>query len=176
MRGRVAGYDQRMALFRVVRDVPLPVEESWRRLTAWERHADAVPWTRVTVTTPPPTRVGTVFVARSGPAQSRLGRRGRGAAVLRGAGLGRIVVPDPMEVTVWRPPVDGAAGDCRLVKRGRTVLGWAEIEVRPRAAGSVVVWREELRLRGVPRFADPVLAAVARLVFGRAVDRLLRES
>ncbi|WP_255953654.1 SRPBCC family protein [Streptomyces odontomachi] len=156
-----------MVTFEIARDVPHPVAETWRRLTTWERHADAVPWTRVIVTTPPPTGVGTVFVARSGPAGPR---------------LGRLRVDDPMEVTRWRPPRDGTDGRpctaamCRLDKRGRTVLGWAEIDVRPQAAGSRVVWREELRVRGMPRFLDPALGAVARRVFGRAVDRLLAEA
>lgn len=155
-----------MVTFEIVRDTPHPVAETWRRLTTWERHSDAVPWTRVVVTTPPPTGVGTVFVARSGPAGRRLGRLG---------------VDDPMEVTRWRPPEDGTAvaataiATCRLDKRGRTVLGWAEIEVRPHATGSRVVWREELGVRGVPRFLAPVLGALARRVFGRTVDRLLEK-
>src|SRR3712207_7122146 len=61
--------------------------EAWRRLTAWPRHGEAVPLTRVTVTTPPPTGEGTMVVARTG--------------------LGTLSFDDPMEVTVWRPPGDG---------------------------------------------------------------------
>ncbi|MGW1064895.1 SRPBCC family protein [Streptomyces aureus] len=128
--------------------------ESWRRLTDWPRHADVVPLTRVAVRTPPPTREGTVFVARSG--------------------LGPLAFDDPMEVVAWHPPGDAAPGTCRLVKRGTFVTGWAEFEVHPAGrGGSRVVWREDLSVRALPGFADPVLLGSARWMFGRAVDGLL---
>ncbi|MGW7269852.1 SRPBCC family protein [Streptomyces sp. NPDC054864] len=143
-----------MALFRIDRDSSLPAAEVWRRLTTWERHADVVPLTRITVRTPPPSGEGTVFVARSG--------------------LGPVGFDDVMEVVTWRPAAEGG-GMCRLEKRGSFVTGWAEIEVsaRPETAGSAVVWREELRVRWLPRAFDGVLRAAARRMFGRAVDGLL---
>ncbi|MGQ4388362.1 SRPBCC family protein [Streptomyces sp. SAS_270] len=144
-----------MALFLLERTSPLPPAESWRRLTAWPRHADVVPLTRVSVVTPPPTRVGTVFVARSG--------------------VGPVAFDDPMEVVVWQPPEDGAPGRCRLAKRGTFVTGWAEIEVHPSdGGGSRVVWREELLVRRLPGFLDRPLAWTARRMFGRAAEGLLR--
>ncbi|MGW7384943.1 SRPBCC family protein [Streptomyces sp. NPDC054794] len=144
-----------MAIFLLERTAPLPIDEAWRRLTEWPRHAGTVPLTRVVVTTEPPTRQGTRFVARTG--------------------LGPLSLSDPMEVTVWRPPHDGEPGLCRLVKRGRTVLGWAELEVRPGPGGRTrVLWREELRFRPLPAFCDPLLERTARVVFGRAVNKLLR--
>ena len=137
--------------------MPLPLEEAWRRLTQWPRHGDVVPLTRVTVVTPAPTREGTRFVARSG--------------------VGPLAFDDPMEVTVWRPPSDGEPGLCRLEKRGRVILGWAEIEVRPGPGGrSRVVWREELRIRFLPTALDPLLRRAARTVFGQAANRLLRRA
>lgn len=108
-----------MVNFRLERTAPLPLEEAWRRLTEWPRHADVVPLTRVTVVTPPPTAKGTVFVARSG--------------------LGPLAFDDRMEVTVWRPPTDDEPGLVRLEKRGRVVTGWAEIEVRP-GPGAAAAW------------------------------------
>ncbi|MFF4396467.1 SRPBCC family protein [Streptomyces sp. NPDC001480] len=144
-----------MVNFLLERTAPLPIDEAWRRLTDWSRHADAVPLTRITVVTDPPTRQGTVVVARSG--------------------IGPLAFDDRMEVTVWRPPRDGEPGLCRLVKRGRVVLGWAELEVRPGPGGRTrVVWREELRVRRLPSAFDRPLAATARTVFGRAVNTLLR--
>ncbi|MET8569972.1 SRPBCC family protein [Streptomyces sp. NPDC004783] len=144
-----------MAVFSLQRTAPLSPEEAWRRLTAWHRHGDAVPLTRVTVSTPPPTGVGTVVVARTG--------------------LGPLAFADPMEVTVWQPPRDGAPGRCRLDKRGRLVRGWAEIEVGTGPGGRArVVWREELGVRALPRLCDPLLRRSGRFVFGRAVNRLLR--
>ncbi|MYW42314.1 SRPBCC family protein [Streptomyces sp. SID161] len=144
-----------MSFITFERTAPLPPEEAWRRLTEWPRHADAVPLTRITVLTPAPTREGTRFVARSG--------------------VGPLSFDDVMEVTVWQPPAGGEAGLCRLEKRGRMVLGWAEIEVRPGPGGrSRVVWREELRVRFLPRAFDGLLAHMGRVMFGRAANELLR--
>ncbi|MEU0251848.1 SRPBCC family protein [Streptomyces sp. NPDC006184] len=146
-----------MPFFSFERTVPLPLEETWRRLTELPRHADAVPLTRIRVLTPAPTREGTRFVARSG--------------------VGPLTFDDVMEVTVWHPPADDEGGLCRLEKRGRVILGWAEIEVRPGPGGrSRVVWREELWVRFLPRAFDGVLGQVSRRMFGRAANRLLRQA
>ncbi|WP_221351085.1 SRPBCC family protein [Streptomyces beigongshangae] len=143
-----------MVLFLVRRNTPLSADEAWRRLTVWERHAEVVPLTRVRVVTLPPRGAGTVFVARTG--------------------VGPVAFDDRMEVVVWRPPHHGAPGLCRLVKRGRPVVGWAEIEVRPEPGGGAqVVWREELGVRGLPRVFDPLLERAGRWMFGRAVKGLL---
>jgi hypothetical protein len=158
MRGgarRSAAYDLPVVTFLLERTAPLPVDETWRRLTQWPRHGEVVPLTRVTVVTPPPTGEGTVFVARSG--------------------IGPFAFDDPMEVTVWRPPADDRPGFVRLEKRGRVVRGWAEIEVRPGPGGRTrVVWREELGVRLLPGAFDRPLAGASRYVFGRAANRLLR--
>ncbi|MGV9248220.1 SRPBCC family protein [Streptomyces sp. NPDC003710] len=139
-----------MVLFRLERVVPLPVEQAWTRLTDWPRHGDVVPLTRVTVQTPAPTDVGTVFVARTG--------------------MGPLTFDDPMEVVGWRPPTW-----CRLAKRGGLVTGWAEVEVHPHGDRHArVVWREELAVRRLPGLFDPPLGWLARRMFGRAVDGLLR--
>lgn len=146
-----------MPFFSFERTVPLPLDEAWRRLTQWPRHADVVPLTRITVITSEPTREGTRFVARSG--------------------LGPLAFDDLMEVTLWHPPADGEPGLCRLEKRGRIILGWAEIEVRPGPGGrSRVVWRQELRIRFLPRLFDGLVARASRTVFGRAANRLLRRA
>ncbi|MEU6851646.1 SRPBCC family protein [Actinacidiphila alni] len=146
-----------MPPFVVERHCPLPVAEAWRRMTDWERHTATVPLTRIEVRTPPPDGVGTVFVARTG--------------------LGRAGFDDPMRIVRWEPPDgDGGTGRCRLEKTGRIVTGWAEIEVRPDGTGSLVRWREELRVAKLPRALDAVTARTGRLVFGRAVDTLLRGS
>lgn len=146
-----------MAGFQFQRTVPLPADEAWRRLTAWSRHGEVVPLTRITVATPPPTGAGTRIVARTG--------------------LGPLSFDDPMDVTVWQPPADDSPGLCRLEKRGRVVLGWAEIEVRPGPGGRArVIWREDIEVRFLPSFAGTVLARAGRRVFGRAVNRLLRRA
>lgn len=147
------GYDRGVALFRIERRSRLSAEEAWRRLTDWERHGCHAPLTRVTVATAPPTRVGTVFVARTG--------------------IGSVGFDDPMEVVRWDPPVPGLPGRCRLEKRGSAVTGWAEIEVRPAPRGSRVVWREDLKVRRLPPVFDNPTIWCGRLLFGRTVDGLL---
>lgn len=153
----MTAYDHPVVLFLLERVTPLPVDHAWHRLTHWERHADVVPLTAVRVLTPPPTREGTVFVARSG--------------------LGALAFDDPMEVVTWQPPTGPTATAlCRLAKRGRFVTGWAEIEVRPHGdGGSRVLWREELSVRLLPGVLDLPLKSAARWMFGRAVDALLRQ-
>ncbi|MEU9227018.1 SRPBCC family protein [Streptomyces massasporeus] len=145
-----------MANFLLERTVPLPLDEAWRRITRWPEHGEAVPLTVVRVVPPGPTREGSRVVARSG--------------------AGPLAFDDPMEVTVWQPPQAGAAGMCRLEKRGRVVLGWAELEVRPGPGGRTrVIWREEIRIRFLPSLFDGVVRRSSRYVFGRALNRLLRQ-
>ncbi|MCX5086045.1 SRPBCC family protein [Streptomyces sp. NPDC001939] len=143
-----------MAFFRITRESPLSAAEAWRRMTDWERHGDVVPLTRVRLATPPPTGEGTVFVPRTG--------------------VGRLTFDDPMEVVDWAPPYGDSAGRCRLEKRGTFVTGWAEIEVAPYGAGSLVAWREEIRVGPLPRWCDPLLARAGRMMFGHAVKKLLQ--
>ncbi|MFD3726279.1 SRPBCC family protein [Streptomyces sp. NPDC058671] len=145
-----------MSRFRVERTVPLAPAEVWRRLTDWPAHGRLVPLTRTRVLTPGPNRAGTRFTARTG--------------------IGRLAFDDPMEVVRWEPPAAGRPGACRLEKSGRVVRGWALVEVTELPGGSRVVWTEELSVRGVPRFFDPVLARAGRVLFGRAVDGLLRRA
>lgn len=142
-----------MAVFRIERFTPLPAAESWRRVTDWERHAAYVPLTSVTVPTGSPSRIGTVFVARTG--------------------VGPLAFDDPMEVVRWTPPSAGRAGACRLEKRGSVVLGRASIDVLPTNSGSHVVWVEELRVRLLPSWGDPLLASCGRRMFGGVLDSLL---
>ncbi|WP_406134775.1 SRPBCC family protein [Streptomyces sp. NBC_01089] len=144
-----------MAEFRVERHSALPPEEAWRRLTRWELHAALVPLTRISVVTPGPNRVGTVFVAHTG--------------------VGPAGFDDPMEVVRWDPPLPGRPGFCDLEKRGRVVLGRAGIEVRPEGRGCRVVWHEELRVARLPGVFDGLTAWSGRLLFGRAVAGLLRD-
>jgi hypothetical protein len=146
-----------VATFLLARTVRLTPEECFDRVTDWPRHGDRVPFTRVSATRGPGRAVGDVILARTA--------------------VGPVGFDDPMETAAFEPPATGQAGLCRLEKRGRLVRGWAEFRVRPAAdngTGSTqVLWVEEIRVRGVPAVLDPLVAGVARLLFGRVLDALL---
>lgn len=55
------------------------------------------------------------------------------------------------------------------------VRGQASIDVCPTGSGSHVIWVEELRVRLLPRWADPLLAAAGRRVFSRELGVLLED-
>ncbi|MFI9366585.1 SRPBCC family protein [Kitasatospora sp. NPDC053057] len=137
-----------MARFVLTRRSTLPPADCWARLTAWPRHGDRVPFTRVSVARGTGHRPGDVILARTA--------------------LGPLRFDDPMELVELAEPAH-----CRLAKRGRVVRGDAELRVRAVGAGSEVVWAEELRITGLPRLFDPAVALAGRLVFGRVLDHLL---
>ncbi|MDX6277355.1 MAG: hypothetical protein QOJ72_1483, partial [Nocardioidaceae bacterium] len=85
-------------------------------------------------------------------------------------GLGRFGFHDPMDVVESREP-----SYCRLEKRGRVVKGWAELSVEPLGNGSRVTWREEIRVRGVPRAFDGLTRAASTRLFSRVIDGLLSQ-
>ena len=144
-----------MALFVVSHDSARSPADAWARVTDWPRHAQYVPLTSITVPTDPPAGVGTTFVAFTG--------------------LGRVGFDDPMTVTEWRPPTDGAAGHCRLEKQGRVMLGWAEITVEATGTGSRTTWREDITVHHLPRLADRPTAASSRALFGRVLRKLIED-
>ncbi len=141
-----------MAGFEVVRETSLSAQEAWGRVTDWKRHGEHAPLTTVTV-----------HGAPGSPDESFVAR----------TGIGPIGFDDPMAVTYRRAPSATEPGVVRLVKQGRTVLGWAVVTVSPTASGSEVRWHEEARLRftrgPIVFIANKVLA----VAFGRLLDALL---
>jgi len=146
-----------MALVRIDRPLPAPVDRVWRLVTDWPAHGRWIPFTRVTVDPDSPVAegVGTRFTGRSA--------------------VGPVGFDDPMTVTEWSPPAGTGGGRCRVVKRGRWLAGWAEIEVRPAPGGCRLVWVEEVRPRWTPALADPVVALLGRQLFGYTVSRIRTE-
>lgn len=142
-----------MARFVLIRRTPLPPAECWERLTAWPRHGERVPFTRVSVARGTGREAGDVVLARTA--------------------LGPLRFDDPMEIVELVATGPGRDGRCLLVKRGRPVHGWAELRVRAVGGGSAAVWTEQLTVTGLPGPLDPVLARAGRLVFGRVLDHLL---
>ena len=83
-------------------------------------------------------------------------------------GLGPLAFDDPMEIVSWDPP-----SFCRLEKRGRVVTGWAELGVIDLDGRTQVVWREDIHVTGLPRWADGLTKASSAKLFGRVIDGLL---
>jgi hypothetical protein len=75
-----------------------------------------------------------------------------------------------MEVVAWDPP-----RFCRIEKRGRVMLGWAELSVTAAGTGSIVTWREEAVPARQPRFARPLADAAGRRLFTRVLRGLLSD-
>jgi hypothetical protein len=144
-----------MASFVARHDAPLSPVVAWERLTDWPRHARYVPFTSITVPTPAPNGVGTVFIAHTN--------------------LGGIGFDDPMEVVEWVEPDATRPGRCRLEKRGSVMLGWAELVVGPGPRGTTAIWTEDITVARLPRFLEPITAVSSRLLFARVLRRLLDE-
>lgn len=83
-------------------------------------------------------------------------------------GVGRLGFDDPMDIVEWDEP-----RYCKLVKTGRRVTGWAELEVTAQGSGSRVLWREDIAVRGVPRFADALVRRSSEALFARVLDGVL---
>ncbi|MDQ3485505.1 MAG: SRPBCC family protein [Actinomycetota bacterium] len=143
------------ARIEVVRRTTLSAGQAWERLTAWERHGEFLPLTKVHVDADRRGEVGACFVARTS--------------------LGRLGFDDPMEVTSWRPPGAATPGLVRIVKRGRVVVGWAVLTVTPVGPGALVEWTEHARFRAAGPFLDGPTRVVGRRVFGRLVEGLLAD-
>lgn len=145
-----------MALVRATRRVEAPTQQVWDLVTDWPAHGRWIPFTVVTVDpSGPPAGLGNRFVGRTA--------------------VGPVGFDDPMTVTGWNPPAGLGPGRCRTEHKGRWVLGWAEIEVRPEPSGSTVVWTEDVRLRWTPRILDPVISRVGKVLFGGALRKLAAE-
>jgi polyketide cyclase/dehydrase/lipid transport protein len=150
-----------VALFEVHRDSALTAPQAWARLTDWRRHGDFIPFTEVAVTGSAPHPPGTEGA-------------GRGATFVARTSIGPLHFDDPMEVTHWRPPVDGD-GICRLVKTGRVVTGWAVLTVTPTPTGCSITWKEDAAVRFTGTLLGWPTRLIAAKVFGRLVDNLLKE-
>ena len=83
--------------------------------------------------------------------------------------LGPLGFDDVMDVEAWDPP-----RSFRIVKRGRLVQGWADVEVAPRGPGSLVTWTEAVHVWGVPSIAAGVEAFFVRLLVRRLLGGLTR--
>ncbi|WP_436493877.1 SRPBCC family protein [Actinokineospora sp. HUAS TT18] len=100
-------------------DVAAPVEVTWAAITDWPGQGE---W-----------MLGTTVKVVGGDG------RGIGSALSAFTGVGPLGFTDTMEITAWDPPTR-----CEVRHTGRIVRGTGVFEVRPRGAGSTLVWEEHL--------------------------------
>jgi len=142
-------------------DLSVDAQTAWPAVTDWPSHSRWVAFTQVS--------------AERGCPVAGVGHRFTGRT-----SIGPLHFDDPMEVTRWRPPEPGsdgslAPGYCRIVKRGNLARGWAEITVTPRPGGCRVEWVEQVSIRGVPAFADPVSGVLGSRLLKRVLRRMAIE-
>lgn len=124
----------------------------WGRVSDLVGHAEGVPFQRVT----------------SDPGSPGLGWR-----FTPRTAVGPLGFDDPMVVTVWEPP-----RRLRVEKVGRVLAGWADITVAALPeGGSRVTWQEEVvpANEALARRTRPLFDAAGKVVFGRALARMLRD-
>ena len=132
--------------------VAAPVHRVWSALTDWARQGE---W-----------MLGTTVRPTSGDGQ------GVGGGIEAFTGIGRLGVLDVMEITVWDPP-----HRCHVLHVGRLLRGTGEFEVAPHEGGSIVRWREDLRLPlgGLGRAAWWVVGPLARYGVRRSLRAFARQ-
>lgn len=144
-----------MATFTIRLDPPLPAPEAWRRILDLHGHTAVIPLTTVT---------GAAMTA---------GALVEGSRFVARTGVGPVGFDDVMVVDEITQPSADRAGRARIRKEGKVVRGSIDLAVTPQASGSRVEWSQQIGVRGVPRVLDPVVALVARLAYGTALERLL---
>jgi hypothetical protein len=144
-----------MAGFRVLLTTALPAAEAWRRVLDLRAHDRLIPLTRISsgMAAADDLRPGSRFVARTG--------------------LGPLGFDDRMVVDELTPPAGQDPGLARIRKEGKVVRGSIELRVSPQVTGSVVDWRQEIRVWGMPRALGWVTAGASRAAYGMALRRLL---
>jgi uncharacterized protein YndB with AHSA1/START domain len=134
----------------LVRDTTAPPSAVWRVVTDFAGYDRWMPFTRMRTDAGTP-RVGWGFTGVTG--------------------FGRLSFADSMLITEWVPPTAGA-GRFRVVKTGRLLGGWVQVDVEPRADGARLHWRVGLVVRPLGRLFAPAVDRAARWAYGRAVEAM----
>lgn len=141
------------ATFQLRLEVPLPRAVVWERLWDAARHTRFIPLTTVE------------------PAEGHIARTGH--RFTAHTGVGPVGVDDVMIVREAATPRQ-APWLCRVEKVGRMVHGSiTATALEPRAGTTELVWRQSLRIVGLPRALDPVVAAVARRAYAVTIRRII---
>ena len=126
----------------------------WDELVDWAGHADWIPMTRVEVESGDPTAVGARFTATTG--------------------LGRLALPDRMEVLQCSWDDAKATGRCEVAKLGPVLEGRAEFTVRPDGDGAALEWLEDVTVPYTPQVLSPVLGWLGGAGFSAGMRKLAK--
>lgn len=96
-----------------------------------------------------------------------------GARFVARTAVGPLGVDDVMEVRAFTFPAAAGPARAQILKTGRLIRGRIDAEVAAAPGGSVVLWRQEIGLRGLPSLFDPVVALVAKAAYRSVLTRLL---
>lgn len=119
----------------------------WSALSDWEGHSAWIPATSVRILEGDGGK-GTRFVARTG--------------------IGPLAFDDHMTVVEFDAPTAHAV----VEKTGPLLKGSAGFRIEPSAGGCGLIWFETVQVPGLPRFLSPLAAAVGKLLFRLALNRL----
>jgi carbon monoxide dehydrogenase subunit G len=136
-------------------DLPHPIDHVWNRLTDWESHSAWIPNTVVTVTTST-AGAGTEFVG-----------------ITR---IGPLRLDDPMTVSEFEPPVNGAAS-CVVTKSGRVLGGTAGFTLTALDDSSTRLdWFEDVYLKpaGLFWWTAPFVFVLGTIAFRAALRAFAR--
>jgi hypothetical protein len=146
-----------MSALHLVRETSAPPTVVWSVLSDFAAYGSWMPLTRM----------------RLDPGEPRPGWGFAGVS-----GIGPVAFADSMVVTEWVTPQEGTGARFRVLKTGRVLGGWAQVQVLPRGAGTRVVWDQDLTLPLLPRWrpVDAALGRAAGWLYARALDAMLADA
>lgn len=127
-------------VFDVVHEFPQSAQQVWDDMIDWNQHANWIPATRMDVPEGDSTAPGARFTAYTG--------------------FKPLVLEDRMEVVACDWSETDGSGRCEVAKLGPVLKGRAAFTVTPTAAGSELVWTEDVEVPYVPQ----LLAAPIRIM------------
>lgn len=96
-----------------------------------------------------------------------------GARFVARTAVGPLGVDDVMEVRAFTLPTAAGPARAQIIKTGRLIRGRIDADVAAAPGGSVVLWKQEIGLRGLPSLFDPLVALVAKAAYRSVLTRLL---
>lgn len=126
----------------------------WEAMLDWEGHGDWIPATTVDVDPGDSTVVGATFTGKTG--------------------YGPLMLIDDMVITEIDWDHETGLGSCEVEKLGPVLKGRAGFDLSPSAAGSRIVWFEDVTVPYLPAALAPLVSRVSALGFSLAMKKLAK--